>query len=336
MSLQSNLYEPSCTGVPFLRNGKMIKNANTLLIFIGMVVFGTACATAGPGTFSATGFLHTDYGYTVRPKSGGNATILPREWILDNYYGENNEPKTGVDYQVKYYVDVNRDGESELVGKLFKYDLLFTHRHHGGIIWLSTEPLDLDMKEKDLAVLLDSDLSELAGIHYGSIELQGTRFRTSSEKEFATKVLEMTPGTVAGMEAIAATVDIVNINQFRFDPNTPRDRMRLVFVRTSFQCKTRKRDTTLPVLMIAGYANRDCDFDKGISDFNDFISRIAVGGKSGTEFQPAQKSGVVATPIASPKTEDSSPSTPTATPENATPTEGNAQDAGSSQDETGL
>ena len=252
-------------------------------------LIGAGCATTGPGTFNANGFVHTHHDYQVRSISAGNSALLPQTWILDNYHGEDNEPNTGVDYEVKYYVDVDRDGDSDLLGKWYKYDLLFAHRYNGGIIWLTTEPLHLDMKEKDLEVLLHSEIEDLAGIHYGSIELRGMRFRTSTEKEIATKVLDMTRGTVAGMDAVAATVDVVSVSQWRFNPDTPRDRMRLVFIRTPFQWKTRKRDVTLPVLMIAGYANSDSDFDKGIADFNDFISRILVGGKSGAEFQPMEK-----------------------------------------------
>ncbi len=283
-----------------MKNYKYIFFISFCAVFIGV-----GCATMGPGTFNANGFIHTDYDYMVRSISGGHSAVLPRTWILENYHGEDNDPKTGVNYQVKYYIDVDRDGGSDFLGKQFKYDLLFTHRHNGGIIWLTTEPLHLDMKEKDLAVLLHSEIEDLAGIHYGSIELRGMRFRTSTEKEIATKVLDMTPGTVAGMDAVAATVDVVSVSQWRFDPNTPRDRMRLVFIRTPFQCKTRKRNVTLPVLMIAGYANSDSDFDKGIADFNDFISRILVGGKTGAEFQPIEK------PI------EAAPLTETTEPQNA-------------------
>jgi hypothetical protein len=228
---------------------------------------------------------------------------MPGDWRLDNFHGDpgNREPKGGADYEAHYFVDVDRDGQTDDLGEYYIYDLRFTHARDDGVIWLRTVPLPLDDADKALRVLANAYVEGIAHDRYEVVQLEGTLRATNTEVSYATQMLSSASGTVGDQEAFGVMVNVANTNQLKLDPNARWKRVELVLVRTPFAFKVKsghkKGDGPIPVLMVLGYASSLEDFDTDRGAFEDLLSRVSLGRDLGARL--AWKSTTPAAPAAS-------------------------------------
>lgn len=272
-----------------------------LLVAAGVVACtaatGAGCLRAHRETFPAVGYT-SQYGYEI-PYERGAQPLLPIDWTLDNFEQTRDggwERKTSDRYVTKYAFD-DDDGRSEASFEEPTYAVRYEHRVHAGVIWLRDIPIKRKLRSKDLHVLMQTYIDEIAGATYETVQRGSTSPWESKpqivvEHRHAAEILEEGPAVVAGQPAYAATIEVANIDEVRVAPRARTLRVQLVLLRApqdEIYEPTRgdgpKRD--YPVVLLAGYSNMPVDFAKGLEDFHGLLRKLAIGGKTGLALQLA-------------------------------------------------
>jgi len=254
------------------------------------------CARNGGGAFDARGYVNEKREYRV---VGSESALLGDDWQLDNYYqkpGGHWIQKDADDYLANYELDLDGDGKFDKTYRTYLYDLRWKHRKHNAVIWLRTFPISKDLRDRDLRVLMQGYIDEVAGAGYERVNIQSSNVSVL-EKRFAAAQLDQGTARVAGLEAFVSTVDVVNVDQERVTPGQNRTRVRLVLLRMPFEINPFPNwgGGTLPVLMIAGYANFPSDFDGELTGFERLLGSIEVRTRQGfdkPQLQPLQAAPV--------------------------------------------
>lgn len=260
-----------------------------LLVLI-VALNALACTPATIATLGAEGFAHGTYNYKIKARevaSGTEGVLLPAEWELDNLYeteAEVLEAKTTAEYQVKVSFDLDGDGEMDKTEELLAYDLRFKHRVHSGVIWVRTLPISQALREKDLRVLMQEYIDAVAGAGYERVS-----FVMVEERRYAAETLSRESGTIAGKAAFAAKFAVANVDQLKVSKDARRVVVRLVILRPGFDYEVKspvtREQVKFPVLFVAGYASQPEDFEQGVRDFDDLLTRLVIDGASGVELQ---------------------------------------------------
>jgi hypothetical protein len=252
-----------------------------------LALAASACVKS-TGTFTADGFQHTRYPYRVVPGQDG---ILDREWRLDNFrVGRDGklQQKSRDDSTSVFQFDTNDDGTVDSRLRAPTYDLRYEHRIRDGVIWLRTFPISATLRQKELRVLMQAYVDQIAGAGYENVGLDDLEV---VERRFAAEMLERGSANVAGREAYLATVDVANVDQIRLTPSSRATRVRLVMVRSGFFHTDggRKDKHVFPVLMMACYANLPEDFERDLPSFERFLGEIQIAGQRGWKVANLEK-----------------------------------------------
>lgn len=245
----------------------------------------TGCVRYSSGTFDAQGYVNPTIGYRVL---GDSAGLLGDAWQLDNFYKKPHDPdgqwirKDTREYLLDFDVDVDGDGKPDRTLRGFLYDLRWKHREHDAILWLRTFPISLDLRDRELRVLMQAYIGDIAGAGYERMDFQSSSVEVR-EKRFAAAQLDRGVGAIAGREAVVATVDVVNMDQERLTPGQNRTRVRLALVRMPPTTNPFPdwQNGAYPVLMLAGYANLPEDFESDLSGYNRLLDSIEIEGHKG-------------------------------------------------------
>jgi hypothetical protein len=248
----------------------------------------SACGASMTGVLDANGYKHSTYDYRVMPVAPTGA-LLPDGWMLDNLYGDSSQPgkpmkpKESSAYMTTYRFDTNGDGTTDGEEKALVYDLRYQHRVHSGIIWLRSVPLSQSLRDKELRVLMQEYVDDVAGAGYEIVNLDRADV---VEKRFAPELLSREEGTLGGTPVFVAEFAVANVDQVHVSEGARRRRVRVAIARPGFayQFKPRGSDVggaTYPVLVIAGYASLPEDFARGVTDYEGLLKRIAFNGKTG-------------------------------------------------------
>jgi len=250
-------------------------------------VVSCAACVADRGAFGTTGYKST-YGYEV-PFRSGTKSLLPPEWGIDNFRLDSDSGhwvrKDQDRYITNYDFDNDGDGKTDRSLKSFTYALRYEHRVHAGVIWLREIPIAQKLRNKDLRVLLQTYLDEIAGATYETVNI-GTTLPVVVEHRQAPVVLEEGPATVAGQPGYAITIDLANIDEVTVAPHARIMRIQLVMTRAPRDeiyepMNTRNPREAYPVILLAGYSNLPKDFAKHLDDFHGFMRNMTVAGQSG-------------------------------------------------------
>jgi hypothetical protein len=227
--------------------------------------------------------MHEQHAYLVSYDEAAKQQIMGDEWILDNYRrGEATagspstlSRKEAPEYMALYAFDLDDDGKYEDKEKLPAYDLLFKHRKTNAQMWVSTIPLSRETSEKELRVLLDNYVDAMSGS--GAVVFKLGKELGIDEKRYSARVVEKSPVKLSGKEALAATIEVANIDQLKLSPDARREKARIVLVRPDFRIlRERMGQAPVPfrVLMVVGYSNGPEDFDAQYSEFKRFLGKI--------------------------------------------------------------
>ncbi|HEX2687890.1 MAG TPA: hypothetical protein VHN14_14785 [Kofleriaceae bacterium] len=265
------------------------------------VALGSAGCVASRGSFETTGY-RSDYGYDVAYVPG-TRSLLPGAWGLDNFRldrGGQWVHKDNGRYRARFAFDHDGDGVADDELTTYTYALRYEHRVRAGVIWLREIPISAKLRHKELRVLMQDYVDQIAGATYETVQL-GTvqplsRTRPQQvvvEQREAAEIVEDGPASVAGLPAWAATIELANIDQIKLVPGARGQRIQLVFLRAPkdevFEDVARKRKLAAPVLLVAGYSNYPADFASELRDFHDFLGRLRVDGRSGLMLQLAAR-----------------------------------------------
>lgn len=292
-----------------------------------LVLFAACHPTVG--VFSPTGYVAPKYHYVVHYAVPAQDLLMPADWQIDNLYGKGTHlsAKTGSDYQAKLFLDLNQNGVEQKVGTVQIYDLRFTNRRTAGVISLRTFPIDLDEKDKELRVLLDTLVENMSGGSYDTVQLQGNLYLADEQHHYAAKILKSGAAVLGGQPAYYATIDISNLDRLRVNPKAVDERDMLVLVGSGYRYDygTRQQITHFPVLMLATYRNSPADFTASLPEFIAFLGRIQIRNRIG--FKMLQPSPPPAAPPAKPAAAPAKTAAPAAAPKPAAETGAAAPEA---------
>lgn len=234
------------------------------------------------GTFGSDGFHHTKLGYTVRYGEPKQRQILSADWRLDNFQisgrqapPQEPEAKKGTDYMTHVHVDLDDDGTPDLKEQLPLYDLRFEHVNTSAAIWLRTFPVARAYAQKDLGILLDSYANAVNDGRYVAVDLLNRRLVVSTARSVA-RVRSSCWRQISGYHAIDGTIEIADAEQVKIAPETRRELVRLILLRTPSGWRPYGSEwrAPWPVMMVIGYAARPADFERNMADFDHFVDRV--------------------------------------------------------------
>jgi hypothetical protein len=277
------------------------------------------------GRFEAAGYK-SGYGYEI-PYERGTQRLLPAEWMLDNFERAQDggwAPKTSDRYVTTYKFHDDDRSATTIEGPT--YALRYEHRVHAGVIWLRDVPTETKLRSKDLHVLMQTYIDEIAGATYETVQQGSTSQWTLKpqivvEHRHAVAVLEEGPAVVAGQPAYAATIEVANVDELHVALQARTSRVQLVLLRApqdEVYEPTRSGTAThhYPVVLLAGYSNIPADFAKGLEDFHGLLRKMAIGGKTelALRLAPVAPAPRVGAAPAAPAPADTVPATSPAQP----------------------
>jgi hypothetical protein len=294
---------------------------SVLFLIVAVVLIASGCGASRPKSgFDTQGYYNGPYGYrvvhAVDSKLDGN-------WLLDNFYMRRGrlEEKDGDSYLIEYALDTTGDGEGDRLEKLPVYDLRYKHKQRDAVIWLRTFPVSQELREKELRVLLQRYVEEVAGAGYEAVQLRANRYIVK-ENRYAAEILAEGPARLAGVEAYEATIEVANVDRLQLDRDRREIRVRLVLARPGFsydvENRRQRKKIGFPVLLLAGYANLPGDFDGDLPAFESLLGQVMIGPGRGYEGpaapSPAETSSA-APSEAEPPAAEGAPSTAEQPPE---------------------
>lgn len=300
-----------------------------MAIAVACAAASVGCPAMHGGAFEATGFRST-YGYEI-PYERGTQRLLPADWTLVNFEQTSDggwARKTSSRYVTKYELDDDDDGDGR-AGSFIEwpmYAVRYEHRVHAGAIWLRDIPIQTKLRDKDLHVLMQAYIDEIAKATYETVQ-RGSTSAWAPEPQIvvehrrAAAILEEGPAVVAGQPAYAATIDVANIDEVHVAPRARTSRVQLVLLRAPQDevyepGKFGETTQRYPVILLAGYSNLPGDFAKGLEDFHGLLRKLAIGGKSGLalDLAPAAPAPPADIPPAATAPADPAPAVPPAQP----------------------
>jgi hypothetical protein len=278
------------------------------------------------GALTPEGYQSGKHDLKVAVHSEG--ALMGSNWRLDNYFqdGDGWYPKTGAEYRATYELDHDGDGRYETKAKEYIFELRFVHRGHDGVIFLRTVPQSTDQKDKRLDVLMDRYIGGIAGSGYSVVTFGDTP--RVVEKRFAATIAEEGKGTIGGLSAQTAIVDIKNLDQLEVDPDTKGSRLEIILAHTNFVFHSNPRyeeETAFPVLLVAGYWNRADEFEESLPEFHEFLNRIMIGWQQGATISYPEKAEPSETEPSSARVAAGSSAQEPEPPPEPAPTEGGEQ-----------
>jgi len=276
----------------------------SVAVICGALGSSAGCLSTARGEFASTGYTST-YGYEI-PYQRGTKLLLPVEWGIDNLRLEHGQwvHKDQSNYVTKYEFDDDGDGMAENSLEIYTYALRYEHRVHDGVIWLREIPIAKKLRSKDLRVLLQSYLDEIAGATYETVTLGAKPVlgppapQIVVEQRRAPEIIEQGAATVGGQLAYAVTFDLANIDEVKVAPRARSRRVQLVVLRALkdevIEATKGLSREVYPVLLLAGYSNMPADFAKGLDDFHGLLRNMVFAGKSGLTLELSPAAGAPA------------------------------------------
>jgi hypothetical protein len=256
---------------------------------------------AKPGTFRADGYHNALYGYSIHYSDAAAHAFVSDDWVVDNYVMGNDglprAPKKDEEYRRERTFEVDNGRKHTRAVDI--YDLRLVHKRSSAVVWVRTIPLEVRDGERDLRVLMQEYAEELSGTGFFATDLPNVKV---GARQFATKITESHPATLAGFDAFDATIEIANVDQLRLDPASRSDVVRVIFARTPYQyvIEDGYAGIKLPVLLVVGYLNNPTDFARQQPDFERLLTLVDASNGAPRAPGPPLAASAAAAPTAPP------------------------------------
>jgi hypothetical protein len=314
-----------------------VKTNEAAWVTLAVTLAVAGCGTTKAGAWDATGYKQATYGWMAPYPKGAEALLGP-PWQLDNWTRNDMgqlEPKDGPKYVARLDDDENGNGVID-AGEAHKvpiYDLKFVSGRDNGVLWVQTRPLSPRDVDKDLDVLVGHYADSLAGT--GLYE-QGTvaGLATIRARTFTTFVTDKTETKLGPHPALAAVIELAEVDRLRADPSWRSAKIRLAVAKFDYQealpdevvtvdigggntsTTAEKRWKKRTAVVLVGYYNDAEHFDAGLGSFDALVARIrwphqartagakptAAGPPEPPSSTPAEPSSATPPPAAEPVT----------------------------------
>lgn len=232
--------------------------------------------------FSAGRYVHPAYDIAVggADSAGAPGELLGSDWRLDNYYlnGGALRPKLGSAYVRSIRLDRNGDGVGDESHSVPVYDLRYENRVSGGVIWLSTFPIDTSLERTDLEVIARRYLQAVSGVGVAVVEIQDNQV-ISEVRRFATRNVTIERSVIDGQEAVVVQYELANVDEVQVDENGAWAPARVTIFRppAAWSPSRHAIDQTWPVISMVGLRALPERFDADVPSYEQFIARVDVG-----------------------------------------------------------
>jgi hypothetical protein len=204
--------------------------------------------------------------------------LMSEDWSLDNWEtypdGSPREPREGEGWTSNLAVDLDGDGTADAHGPVPTFDLRFSHRRDGALVWIRTIPVSERVAERDLSVVAHDYVEEAAGANYSGVCFGGCVLL--EESRYATTAVAEGEAWVAGVVAYDITFDMANVDQLLLDASARSARLRVVIVRPGYRTALDRglRPAWVPVVVVIGYVQVPDRFDEHVAEFEALLRRI--------------------------------------------------------------
>jgi hypothetical protein len=264
----------------------------------GLVVGVAAACGCAPvaGGFRADGFHEADLPVSVRFTDPASRSFVGPDWRVDNFLlkkdGSFGDAKTAEGYLYNREIDVDGDGRPETKESLV-YDLKLINRVTTSAIWMQTVLLAMADKDRSLTSFLDDFVEALSGtgLYRAGAPVPRLVGRT---KSYGARLVASKEGTTGGFPSLDATIELVNLDQLKVDPNAKSSIGRVVFVRTDYPHAFRQGDNRYETraMVVLGCESVPRDFDATNADFDKFVQGVQLGPAVPLPALPPPRPGV--------------------------------------------
>jgi len=249
-------------------------------LHLGAFAFLLGGCMGSPGAFGPDGYRPSGSPLIVRYAEPAEHRFVSADWRVDNFVvaddGTIGKPKQTDAYVQPREIDVDDDGVVDINSKAFVYDLKLVNRVTDGAIWLQTVPLAMRDKDRSLPSILDDFVESLSGTGvYRVTTIQPHRL--AATKTYAAHVLSATGGRTGGFESVDATIELVNLDQLKVDPDAKSEIGRVVVVRTNYPLEitdTANHKFVGLAMVVVGCDSHPRDFDATNADFVKFLAAL--------------------------------------------------------------
>jgi hypothetical protein len=173
-------------------------------------------------------------------------------------------------------VDVDGDGAPESDPTLV-YDLKLVNKVTTSAIWLQTEMLPVRDKDRSLQSFVDDFVEGLSGSGIYRVGSPVPK-RVGATKTYAAHVVASKEGTMGTFPSLDVTIELVNVDQLKVDPNAKSAVGRVVFVRTDYPYWYKKLNGKdryeTRVMVVIGCESAPRNFGATSADFEKFVTSI--------------------------------------------------------------
>jgi hypothetical protein len=252
---------------------------------LALLLAAAGCVKA-PGAFLPDGFHDEGLPIAVRYTSPGARDFLGPDWRVDNFIvrddGSIGAPKSTPEYVMDREVDVDGDGKPETESG-FVYELKLANRVTTASIWVQTVTLSMQDKDRSLESFLDDFVEGLSGTGIYRVSVRIPK-KVGATKTYGARVVDSKAGKTGGFDSLDATIELVNLDQLKVDPNTKSSIGRVVFVRTDyphqFKIGGRHDNNETRVMTVIGCESNPRDFEAANADFARFLGNVELGQAS--------------------------------------------------------
>lgn len=215
------------------------------------------CAsTSSTRPFDDAGFGNSYTGYRIEYETPRSGRLLGAAWAIDNYV-------------------LDARG-TPLAQRIAPTDIVLRHRSNASMIWADSVPVGPFLARAELGTLAENFVSSLASNGYLAASIGTSAPSSASSSRFAPTVLDSQPVAIAGQAGRAVLVSLHPEGPLGGRIEVHAQRCLLVFVRLATPRVTRVgyAETSEPLLLVAGYASDDANFDSHLPEFTRFLDSL--------------------------------------------------------------
>ncbi|MFO0685914.1 MAG: hypothetical protein U0234_27895 [Sandaracinus sp.] len=210
----------------------------------------------------------------------GRRDVMSDAWTLENFQLTESgvgDAKWTPEYTRSLHLDENDDGRSERAQVVERYDLRYSHRSDGTLLFAQTTPVPSRAADRDLEVVAHDFVDRVGGASYFEVDWSA---QVVTARRNATVLREEGPVTVDGVPGYWVTFDIVSLDQREADASHQGERVTIVLARPMARWTPSVRPYSpdaqdgWPMLVMFGYASRVEHHDTHRAEFEDLLRRI--------------------------------------------------------------
>lgn len=253
-----------------------------LFVFLPLISLMLSGCASSLFTLDNSGLVYKDYPLKVLTDSGQKVEFINSDWSLENWKEASSwTRKTGKNFKSNVHVDLDEDGDAELV-KTFYSDLELVNKVNNAQIFFDLTPISKNKESTEMDFFLDNFVENNAS---NTAWLKSDRFTGAaiSEKSYATKIIGRETFSFQGHDGVIGIVERADLNQLKLDSEHRSEIMAVMFLRVDdihleFTAK-QNHPLKYPGIITALLVSKPKYFQEVKADFYSLIKQIEIDGE---------------------------------------------------------